>query len=72
MTSPRQRPGRPIESVTLKITFKAKKEETARIREAIPSAVMRGGLCEVRIEAEQPAEVAEKARVLLERLRAAA
>jgi hypothetical protein len=72
LTSPRRRPDRPIESVVLKITFRANREETARIREAVPSAVVHGGVCEVRISAEQPAEVAEKARVLLERLRAAA
>ncbi len=71
MNSPRRKPDRPIQSVSLKLTFRASREELARIREAVPSAVTRGGVCEVRIEAEQPAEVAEKARALLEKIRAA-
>ena len=69
-TSPRQRPDRPIESVALKIQFRADRETTARIRKLVPSAVVRGGVCEVKIEAEQPAEVAEQAKVLLEKIRA--
>jgi hypothetical protein len=69
LTSPRRRRDRPIESVALKITFRADRERTAKIREVVPSAVIRDGVCEVKIEAEQPAEVAEKARVLLEKIR---
>ena len=53
----------------LKIQFRADKETAARIRELVPSAVVRGGVCEVKIEAEQPAEVAEQAKVLLEKIR---
>ena len=71
MNSPRRKPDRPIQSVSLKITFRAGREEMAKIREAFPSAVARGGVCEVRIDAGQPAEVAEKARALLEKIRAA-
>ncbi len=72
MTSPRRKPDRPIQSVSLKITFRAGREELARIMEAVPSATTRAGMCEVKIDAEQPAEVAEKARELLEKIRAAA
>ena len=68
-TSPRPRPDRPIESVALKIRFRTDRETTAKIKELVPSAVVRGGVCEVRIEAEQPSEVAEQARVLLEKIR---
>jgi len=68
-TSPRPKPDRPIGSVALKIQFRADKETAARIRELVPSAVVRGGVCEVKIEAEQPAEVAEQAKVLLEKIR---
>ena len=71
MTSPRRRPGSPIESVALKITFDAGRDEAAKIREAIPSAVVRGGVCEVVIESGRIAEVAERARALLESLRKA-
>lgn len=72
MNSPRRRPNRPIHSVSLKITFRAGREELARIKEVVPSAVARSGVCEVKIDAEHPSEVAEKARALLEKLRAAA
>lgn len=69
MTSPRRKQDRPIKSVALKITFRADRETTAKIKEAIPSAIVRGGVCEVRIEAEEPGEVAEKAKLLLEKIR---
>jgi hypothetical protein len=71
MTSPRRRPDRPIESVALKITFRADRTITSKIKELVPSAAVRGGVCEVKIEAEHPAEVAEKARAILEKIRAA-
>lgn len=57
--------------MALKITFRADKETTAKIRESVPSARVRRGACEVKIEGEQPAEVAEKARAILEKIRAA-
>ncbi len=70
MTSPRQRQDRPIESVELRISLKTDRDTSTRIKDAIPSAVVRGGKCEVRIEARQPAEMVEKAKAVLERLRA--
>jgi hypothetical protein len=69
LTSPRRRRDSPVESVELKITFRADRETRERIAKAVPDAKLRGGVCEVKIEAEQPAEVAEKARALLEKLR---
>jgi len=69
MSSSRRRQDRPIESVELKITFRADRETSARIREAVPTVVLRNGACVLKIEGEQPGEVAEKARVVLERLR---
>jgi hypothetical protein len=69
MTSPRRRQGKPVESVALKITFRADRETAAKIREKVPSAKFRQGSCEVRIEGEQPGEVAEKAREVLEKIR---
>ena len=68
--SPPRKPARPVRSVSLKITFRGGREELARIREAVPSAVSRAGSCEVRIDAEEPAEMAEKARALLQKIRA--
>ena len=69
MTSPRRKQDRPIESVTLTVTFRADRETTAKIKEAVPGVIVRGRVCEVRIEADQPGEVAEKARLLLEKIR---
>jgi hypothetical protein len=72
MTSPRRRRGRPVESVVLRITFSGSKAEAKRIKEAIPAATMRDGVCEVAIEADEPSDVARKARELLEKLRSLA
>jgi hypothetical protein len=69
MTSPRRRQDSPVEFVTLKIAFKADKKMAISIKEAFPSAKVRNGECEFRIEAEKPAEVTEKARELLEKIR---
>ncbi len=69
MTSPRRKPDRPIESVSLKVSFRAGREETAKIKRAIPTAVVREGVCEVRMDAVEPSEVEEKAKALLEKLR---
>ena len=69
MTSPRRRPGRPVELVELKITFRGDRATNGKIKDLVPGAMVRGGVCVVRIDGEQPAEVAEKARVVLERIR---
>lgn len=72
MTSRRQGQGRPIESLALKITFRADRESAARIKEQIPAAEIDGGICRVELEANDPAEMAEKAREVLEKLRGVA
>ena len=69
--SRRRSQDRPIESLALKIAFRADAESAARIRELLPTAQVRGGICRVELEAEEPAEMAEKARQVLEMLRAA-
>lgn len=66
---PHRRKDRPIESVELKITFKADRATAEAIRKTIPSATARSGACVVRIEGEQPGEVADKAREVLEKIR---
>ena len=70
MTSPRRSQERPIESVELKISIRADRETSRKIKEAIPSAVTKGGACEVKITAQRPADVMEAAKVVLEKLRA--
>lgn len=72
MTSRRLRQDRPIQFVALKIAFRADKKMSAAIRKSFPSAKVHNGLCEVKIEAERPAEVEEKARELLEKIRSVA
>jgi len=70
MTSRRQRQDRPIESLALRIAFRADRESAARIRELLPSVKVRGGFCRVELEAREPAEMAKKAKEVLEKLRA--
>jgi len=69
MNSRRQRQDRPIESLALKIRFRVARESGAKIRELIPTAHIKGGVCSVELEAEEPSEMAEKAREVLEKLR---
>ena len=69
MTSVHRRPDRPVESVDLKITFRADRETAAKIKVAIPSAVLKNGSCEVRVTGSEPGEVADRAREILERVR---
>ena len=69
MTSPRRSQGRLIESVALKISFRADKDTAAKIKKGFPSTKFREGVCEVRIGGELPAEVDAKARDLLETIR---
>ncbi len=70
MTSSHRRSDNPIESVELKITFRTDRATATRIKEAIPSVALKNGSCEVKVEGEQPGEVADKAREMLEKLRA--
>ena len=69
MTSPRRKQDSPIESVGLKITFRADRQTVAKIAEKFPSAMIRGGRCVVSIEGSTPGEVAERAKALLEQVR---
>jgi len=70
MTSPRRRQDSPIESVELKISVRADRDTSRRIKEEIPSAVVRRGTCEVKIRAEKPGDVMDAAKAVLEKLRA--
>lgn len=68
-TSVHRSQDRPIESVDLKITFRVGRETAAKIKGAIPSAVLKNGSCEVRLKGSEPGEVADKAREILEKVR---
>jgi hypothetical protein len=67
--TPSDRRDSPIESVELKISFRPDKATWTRVKEAVPLAVLRNGACEIKIEGNHPAEVEERARVVLEKLR---
>jgi hypothetical protein len=69
MTSPSRRPDSPVESVELTISFRADRATSKKIKEAVPSARIKGGGCEVRISAQDPGEVAEWAKDVLEKVR---
>jgi len=69
LTSPRRRLDSPVESVELTITFRADRAMSRKIKDAVPSARIRGGGCEVRISAQDPGEVAEWAKDILEKVR---
>lgn len=71
MSSPKRKRARPIESVELKLTFKADGEALGQIGSRFPSAVLKHGACEVVVRGETPAEVAEKAKEILEFVREA-
>jgi len=59
----------PIESVHLTISIRADRETAGKIKELIPSARLREGSCELKLEGEQPAEVAQEAEEMMEKLR---
>lgn len=69
MTSPRRRQDRPIVSVSLRITFGADRRTRERILEVIPEATAHGGGCEVTVEGKEIARVAERLRLILEKVR---
>ncbi|MDE1853423.1 MAG: hypothetical protein KGI38_06720 [Thaumarchaeota archaeon] len=55
--------------MSLKVTFKADRGTAAKIKEAIPSAVLEGEVCEVKVVGSGPDDVAKKARAILEKVR---
>ena len=66
----RRRQGSPIESVSIRITFRADKDSLARLLESVPGARVKGSACEVLIEGGGPQEAADEAKALLDRIRA--
>ncbi|MDV3277248.1 MAG: hypothetical protein LYZ69_02130 [Nitrososphaerales archaeon] len=67
MTSARRRSD-PIESIHLKISLKTDRATASRVKQAFPSARLKGGICELTIEGKEPSEVAAKAREMTEKL----
>jgi len=72
LTLARRRPDRPIESVELRISFRADRATAEATKLAVPTAVLSNGVCILKIEGEQPGDVADKAREVLEKIRGVA
>ena len=70
MTSARRRE-EPIESVKLEISLRTDKGTAAKVKEAFPEARVRAGRCELTLEGREPSELAEKVKILAEKLRGA-
>ena len=66
---PRRGRASPIESVDLKVRLTVDRAAALEIKQSIPEATVKGGTCELRIEGKDPTDVAEKAHVVLEKLR---
>lgn len=69
MTSAKSRSD-PIESIQLKISLKTDRATASKVKQAIPTARLKGGSCEFIIEGIEPSEVAAKARELSKKLQA--
>ncbi len=69
MTGMARKRSEPIEFVELKISIKADKATSEGIRRLVPSAKVRRGSCELKVAGESPAEVAQKAEEMMEKLR---
>jgi hypothetical protein len=72
LTLVRRKLDKPIESVELRISFRVDRASAEAIKREIPSAVLRNGFCILKIEGEQPGEVSDKAREVLEKIRGVA
>ena len=66
---PRPRRGRPIESVELSVVFRTDRITAERIKDLVPSVNLRSSGCEVVIKGENPGEVAERAKEILDKVR---
>ena len=59
----------PIESVELTVSIRADRVTAEKIKSLIPSAKVRSGTCEVKLAGERPADVAQRAEEVMEKLR---
>ena len=58
-----------MESVELKVTFRADPGTARKIQERIPSARVKDGNCQIVMRGDSPSEVASAVRQLLEKVR---
>lgn len=59
----------PVESVELTISIKADRATAERIKGLVPSAKVKSGTCEMKLAGEHPADLAQRAEELMEKLR---
>jgi len=69
LTLPRRRRDRPIASVELRISFRPDKKSMEAMKSLIPGSALKSGAYVVKVRGEQPAEVADRAREVLEKVR---
>ena len=53
----------------LRLAFNADKATAEAVREVVPAAVLRGGICRLKIQGSDPREVADRAREVFDRIR---
>lgn len=64
-----RRASEPVESVELTVSIKADRATAERIKELVPSAKVKSGSCELKVVGERPADVAQRAEEIMEKLR---
>jgi len=64
-----RRVSEPVESVELTVSIKADRATAERIKKLVPSAKVKRGSCELKVVGERPAEVAQRAEEIMEKLR---
>jgi len=69
LSSPRRKQGKPIQSVVLKVGFRADRRTLSRIRKAVPGARWQRGQLEVSLATAGPAEMADRTKELSDRVR---
>jgi hypothetical protein len=67
----RQKQGKPIESVELKVIFRADRKTLLRIKTAVPEATWKEGKLEMSVKGEGQTKVLEETKSLSDRVRKA-
>ena len=65
----RRKASEPVEFVELTVSIRADRATAERIRELVPKARVKRGSCELKVVGERPADVAQRAEEMMEKLR---
>jgi len=71
LSSPRRKQGKPIQSVALKVGFRADRRTLLRIKKAVPEAKWQREELEASLASAGPAEMGDKTKELSDRVRGA-